>query len=397
LYTSIFFRHIAFYTNNGYLWMGSADLRTKYCEFNTGRTETPKQIEWCVDPENHLLAEALVITYPSILLIVGTNGDSNVYTYDPAIHLIPEMDGVRVLTNTYHELIQKVPKCVSSIFGINISEPSSFLFEAHRKFREKSHQSDEYLCLILDRIENAMAECIEAAGYEFDPDTQKSLIRAAQFGKGFIQAHNPEEYIQMCRKLRVLNAIRNEKVGIPLTINQFTHLTPNVLLDRLVFRKHYGLAIQIAKHLKLPETRILEHWAYHKIQFEKSDLEIVKKISEKLKDPQNKGVSFCTIAKRAEELGKVKLAIMLLELEPNQSLQVPLLLKLNEDKKALLAATQSGDTDLVYMVLMQLRETTQMAKFQMIIRDYPLAQNLYKKYCQLANQQGLKDIYLQVR
>jgi hypothetical protein len=62
-----------------------------------------------------------------------------------------------------------------------------------------------------------------------------------------------------------------------------------------------------------------------------------------------------------------------------------------------LAATQSGDTDLVYMVLMQLRETTQMAKFQMIIRDYPLAQNLYKKYCQLANQQGLKDIYLQVR
>lgn len=251
--------------------MGSADLKVKFCEFNTGRTDTPKQIEWCIDPENYLKAEAIVVTYPSLLLVVGTNGDSNAYTYDPAIVLVPEMDGVRVLTNTYHELIQKVPKCVTSIFGINISEPSSFLFEAHRKFREKSHQSDEYLCLILDRIEAAVNECIQAAGYEFDAETQKSLIRAAQFGKGFIRNHNPEEYIQMCRKLRVLNSIRNENIGIPLTINQFTHLTPSVLLDRLVFRKHYGLAQQIAKHLKLSECRILEHWAYHKIMYDKSE------------------------------------------------------------------------------------------------------------------------------
>lgn len=121
----------------------------------------------------------------------------------------------------------------------------------------------------------------------------------------------------------------------------------------------------------------------------------MNKISEKFRDNQNKGVSFCTIAKKAEEVGRTKLAIMLLELEPNQSLQVPLLLKLGEDKKALLAATQSGDTDLVYMVLMHLRENTQLSKFQMIIRDYTLAQNLYKKYCQMANVQALKDIYLQ--
>lgn len=37
-----------------------------------------------------------------------------------------------------------------------------------------------------------------------------------------------------------------------------------------MFRKHYGLAIQIAKHLKLPESRILEHWAFHKVTYDKS-------------------------------------------------------------------------------------------------------------------------------
>lgn len=388
-------RHVAMCTNTGVLWMGSSDLRTKYCDFKTGRTEIPKQMEWCIDAENPLQAEALVLTYASILLIVGINGDSNIYTYDPAIFLAPEMDGVRVLTNGYHEFIQKVPKCVSNIFGISISEPSSFLFESFRKFCERSHQSDEYLCLIMDKIDIAVSECIEAAGYEFDTETQKSLIRAAHFGKGFIKGHNPDDYIRICSILRVLNAIRADNIGIPLTINQFLHLTPTVLLDRLVFRKHYGLAIQIAKHLNIPESRILEHWAFHKIMSEKNDSEIIQKIAEKFRDISINGLSFCTIAKKAQEVGKTKLSIQLLELEPNQSLQVPLLLKLNESKRALLAATQSGDTDLIYMVLMQLKETTPLSKFQMIIREFPLAQNLYKKFCQLNNVTALKDIYLQ--
>lgn len=388
-------RYIAMCSNTGIIWMGSSDLRTKYCEFKTGRTELPKQIEWCSDADNPLKAEAIVVTYPSILLMVGINGDSNIYTYDSAIFLVPEIDGVRVLTDGFHELVQRVPKCVSNIFGISISEPSSFLFESHRKFCERSHQSDEYLCLILDKIDIAVNECIEAAGFEFDTETQKSLIRAAHFGKGFIKGHDPDEYIRISRIIRVLNALRKSDIGIPLTISQFLHLTPAVVLDRLVFRKHYGLAVEIAKHLNHSESRILLHWAYHKIMYETSDSVIIQKISEKLIDPAALNISFCMIAKKAEEVGKTKLAIQLLELEPNQSLQVPLLLKLGENKRALLAATQSGDTDLIYMVLMQLKETTPLSKFQMIIREFPLAQNLYKKYCLLNNLTALKDIYLQ--
>jgi vacuolar protein sorting-associated protein 16 len=389
-------RHIAFCTNTGIIWMGTSDLKTKYCEFDTHRTEMPKQIEWCADPENPLEADALVVVYPSILLIIGINGDSNIFTYDSStINLIAEMDGVRVISNDSHELVQKVPKCVGNIFGISISEPSSFLFESHRKYCERSHQSDEYLCLILDKIDIAVSECISASGYEYDRDTQKSLIRAAQFGKGFIKDYNPDSYIRMCKILRVLNALRSDEIGIPLTQQQLEHLTPTVVLDRLVFRKHYGLAIEIAKHLNLAESRILEHWAFHKISHETNDNEIIQKIAEKFRDPSKMGISFCKIAKKAEEVGKTKLAIKLLELEPDQTLQVPLLLQLNENKKALLAATQSGDTELIYLVLMHLKETTPLSKFQMIIREFPLALNLYKKHCQLNNTTALKDIFLQ--
>lgn len=100
------------------------------------------------------------------------------------------------------------------------------------------------------------------------------------------------------------------------------------MLDRLVFQKHYGLAIQIAKHLKLSEARILEHWAFHKVAHDKSergrheisevlfsfclfsdDDEVARKISDKLRSANVQGISFCNIAKKAQELGRKKLAI----------------------------------------------------------------------------------------
>jgi len=45
--------------------------------------------------------------------------------------------------------------------------------------------------------------------------------QAAQFGKGFIPHLNSDSYVEMCRLLRVLNAVRDHKIGIPLTCTQY--------------------------------------------------------------------------------------------------------------------------------------------------------------------------------
>jgi hypothetical protein len=45
--------------------------------------------------------------------------------------------------------------------------------------------------------------------------------QAAQFGKGFIPDLNCDSYVKMCRLLRVLNAVRDHKIGIPLTCTQY--------------------------------------------------------------------------------------------------------------------------------------------------------------------------------
>lgn len=87
-----------------------------------------------MDSESDNDAQAVVISFSSLLLVVTIAGDSNKYSYDQPIFLIPEMDCIRILSSVCHEIIQKVPKCVKNIFAINSQEPSSWLFEAHKKY-----------------------------------------------------------------------------------------------------------------------------------------------------------------------------------------------------------------------------------------------------------------------
>lgn len=87
-----------------------------------------------MDSEHNSQADAIVISYPSLLLVVTVAGDSNMYSYDSVPFLIPEMDCVRILSNTEHEMLQKVPTCVNNIFAINSQKPSSYLFGAYQKY-----------------------------------------------------------------------------------------------------------------------------------------------------------------------------------------------------------------------------------------------------------------------
>ncbi|XP_066993326.2 vacuolar protein sorting-associated protein 16 homolog isoform X1 [Anabrus simplex] len=384
-------RHVALFSDSGHLWIGSADLRKNYRDFNTKCPSRPKQLVWCG-------TEAVIGYWDNVLLLVGREGDYINYSYDSTIYLVPEMDGVRVLSAFTHEMIQKVPVVVQQIFRINSTQPGSYLLEASRQFQKQSHRADEYIRLVKDQLDVAVKHCIEAAGYEFDTEIQKSLIQAARFGKGFLPDHNPDSYVKMCRVLRVLNAVRHPRIGIPLTYTELQHLTLRILLDRLVLRRHYYLAIQIAKYLRLPDvegsSRILAHWACYKVKQTQLDREqVAREIADKL--GYAPGVSYSEIADKANNCGRKQLAVKLIDYEPRASLQVPLLLRLEEYRPALVKAIESGNTDLVHTVLDQLRENMPLGDFQLTIRNYPVAQALYLKYCRDHNPETLRDIYVQ--
>ncbi|KAK9730593.1 Vps16, N-terminal region [Popillia japonica] len=383
-------KHIALLTDAGYLWMGSSDLTKKYCEVDTEVCSTLSQIVWCGN-------EAVVLFFgdKKMLLIVGKHGEMMSFTYDSLVHLVEEVDGVRVISSSQHELVQKVPEVVQKIFRINSTEPGSFLLEASKQFQKRSHRADEYISLVKDNLQVAVEQCIKAAGYEFDTDVQKMLIRAAQFGKCFVANIDADEYVQMCRELRVLNTVRDRKIGIPLTYTQLHCQGYKVLLDRLVASHHYYLAIEIAKYLKMSDkdgtSRILAHWAKYKVSKHGVNDEILsKQIAEKLGYAPS--ISFSDIANAAVSAGRKTLAIKLLEYESKASEQVQLLLQLEEYRQALIKALESGDTDQAYKVILKSRDKMSNIDFKGMLQEFPVALSLYIKFCREYNSVSLRDI-----
>uniref|UniRef100_A0A9J7ZN93 Vacuolar protein sorting-associated protein 16 homolog n=1 Tax=Cyprinus carpio carpio TaxID=630221 RepID=A0A9J7ZN93_CYPCA len=171
-----------------------------------------------------------------------------------------------------------------------------------------------------------------------------------------------------------------------------------VLIDRLVYRKLYLLAIEVCRYLKTPEyqgvSRVLKHWACYKVQQkEESDEVIAKAVSVKLADAA--GISYSEIATKAYESGRTELAIKLLEFEPRSGEQVPLLLKMKKSPLALSKAIESGDTDLVYTVVMYLKNELNRGDFFMMLRNQPVALSLYKQFCKHQEQETLKDLFNQ--
>ncbi|XP_043465460.1 vacuolar protein sorting-associated protein 16 homolog [Leptopilina heterotoma] len=384
-------RHIALYSDTGHLYLGSVDFKDKYCECSTNMKETLTDIAWCG-------TEAVVCNWDSTVMIIGRSGETMVYTYDGPVHLVTEIDGVRIISSFSHEMIQKVPNVVQKIFRINSTDAASYLLEASKQFHKKSHKADSYMDLVKEKLDHAVIDCVDASSHEFNFETQKLLMRAAKYGKGFSKTINPEHYVSMCRTLRILNAVRHPNIGIPLTYTQLNALTSQVLLDRLVARRHYYLSIQIARHLRLSEvdgeSRILAQWACYKVKQTQLDKEqIAEEIADKL--GYAPGVSYSEIALRAADCGRKQLAIKLIDYEPRAQLQVPLLLRLGEEKAALNKAVESGNTDLVYTVILHLREHMSLRDFQMAIMHCPLAMALYIKYCQSHNRETLRDIYNQ--
>ncbi|XP_062303702.1 vacuolar protein sorting-associated protein 16 homolog [Osmerus eperlanus] len=395
---SFSYKYLALFTDSGHVWMGSSNLKNKISEVETKVRTPPKQMVWCRRPKSR--QASVVIMWDRLLLVAGECKDTIQYPLEEECVLVAELDGVRLVGGARHELLQEVPAACEDIFKIASMAPGALLLEAHKEYEKSSQKADEYLREIKEQsvLGEAVRQCVEAAGYEHEPDTQKTLLRAASFGKCFLSNFPPDQFVSMCRDLRVLNAVRDYNVGIPLTHSQYKQMTVQVLIDRLVYRKLYPLAIEICRYLKTPEyqgvSRVLKHWACCKVQQkEEADDVIARAVSVKLAEAA--GISYSEIATRAYECGRTELAIKLLEFEPRSGEQVPLLLKMKRSQLALSKAIESGDTDLVYTVVTYLKNEMNRGDFFMTLRNQPVALSLYRQFCKHQEQDTLKDLFNQ--
>ncbi|XP_032879449.1 vacuolar protein sorting-associated protein 16 homolog [Amblyraja radiata] len=392
------YKWLALFTDTGSIWLGSSSLKDMLCMIDTNFQTAPKQFVWCNRPKSS--NPTVIGIWDKLLFIAGRAEETIKFYLDEDVHLVPEIDGVRIISSNAHEFLHEVPPACQDIFKIASMAPGALLLEAHKEYEKESQKADEYLREIKEQnlLYEAVEQCIEAAGNEYEPQMQKALLRAASFGKCFISNFPPDTFVKMARDLRVLNAIRDYAVGIPLSYPQYKQLTIEILIDRLILRKLYPLAIKICEYMKISEfqgaSRILAHWACYKVQQkEEPDDSIARAINHKLGDTP--GISYSEIAAKAYDCGRTELAIKLLEYEPRSGEQVPLLLKMKRSQLALLKAIESGDTDLVYTVVAHLKNEMNRGDFFMTLQNQPVALSLYRQFCKHQEPETLKDLFNQ--
>ena len=175
-----------------------------------------------------------------------------------------------------------------------------------------------------------------------------------------------------------------------------------------------------APALHSPQEQVLLHWAFAKISSPSSshlsDQDLKEQIMARFKECLPGGSAtvlvcgrFAPIAAHAQSLGRYRLSLKLLEEEGSCSLQVPLLLSLSLSlslmsssssssshhhnqhqgeeaefdvlQRALKKAIESGDVDLVYLVLFQTFKRKSANDFWALVSSRALARNLFVKFC----------------
>ncbi|KAG5017440.1 hypothetical protein JHK85_023576 [Glycine max] len=413
---------LASFTHDGRLLVTTSDLTGVIIERDCESALPPQQIAWCG-------MDAVLLYWDDMLLMMGPEGEPVHYLFDEPIILIPECDGVRILSNTSMEFLQRVPDSTVSIFTIGSTSPAALLYDAldhfDRRSAKETDQSnrhfvdelrhvfgiklkkedlyfiwilvdvpDENLRLIRSSLPEAVEACVDAAGHEFDVSRQQTLLRAASYGQAFCSNFQRDRIQEMCKILRVLNAVRSPEIGIPLSIQQYKLLTPSVLIGRLINAHQHLLALKVSEYLGMNQEVVIMHWACSKITASLAipDVTLLEILLDKLK--LCKGISYAAVAAHADKNDRRKLAALLVEHEPRSSKQVPLLLSIGEEDIALIKATECGDTDLVYLVLFHIWQKRQPLEFFGTIQARPLARDLFVTYARIYKHEFLKDFFL---
>ncbi|KAG2326496.1 hypothetical protein Bca52824_009224 [Brassica carinata] len=274
---------------------------------------------------------------------------------------------------------------------IGSTSPAALLYDALDHFDRRSAKADENLRLIRSSLSEAVESCIDAADHEFGVTRQRALLRAANYGQAFSRL----VFKGMTVTAIFSVTVRDPDIGIPLSIQQYKLLTPVVLFSRLINAHSQLLALRISEYLGMNKEVVIMHWACAKITASSStpDAHLLEILLDKLQ--LCRGISYAAVATHADNCGRRKLAAMLVKHEPRSTKQVcSSLLSIGEEDTGLVKATESGDTDLVYLVIWQKRPPLE---FFAILQGRVLARDLFVAYARLEENFFFKTTLLEAK
>lgn len=83
---------LAFYTEDGKVWVVSGDWSEKLSEYDSRVKTVPKDMQWCG-------SNAVALAWEDEVHLIGPKSAATKFYYDTWVHLLPDVDGIRLLTN----------------------------------------------------------------------------------------------------------------------------------------------------------------------------------------------------------------------------------------------------------------------------------------------------------
>ncbi|ODV80882.1 vacuolar protein sorting-associated protein 16 [Suhomyces tanzawaensis NRRL Y-17324] len=386
-------------------------------EYNLlNESHLPYQIAWCSN-------DAICISLKDEIKLIGPNQNSVSFFYDIDEEeedfdidlilndttttdgdlsftipiLLTQSDGLKIITSSSVEFINKVPDSQINLYQIGSSSSSSILLDCIDKLSNHASKADTNISLLKsdNSLESAITECLEVVLEEFDQTWQKKILRAVSFGKTYfgddgLNSYDSSHYLKTINLVKILNQIKTLDFGIFLTYGELLNIGWESFFKMLLNRDQYLLSLKIMDllHLNQFKDMVYIHWCCYKVRKEMnlSDAELLKIISNKLYSFSNSNeipdakkrnyVSVEQITDAAYEEGRITLCKLLIDFEPSIQKKISQYFKYDETELGLIKAFQTGEYDLIKFILLHLQKELSISQFFKVLNQNEIKNEL---------------------
>ncbi len=278
---------------------------------------------------------------------------------------LTEIDGLRVITHKYLYFISKVSKELYHTCYPFSNHPAKKLLNAFKLDLEKSPNSDSEIRKIIEQLGDAIKTLLIAASkisyYDENNDKKKIqfyLLKAAQYGKNYVQNLNYDFFVQTCQEIRVLNNLHccQNINDIPRYITYSEYKTIKDIIKILIRQNNFALAYDVCKYLNLDYSIHIIFQKYASSQIKKlgnasiqEQNQLYEKISKQLKNIPN--ISYIKLAKRAFKYGAHEIGSKFLKEEKSILTKIPQYIKLRDWDTAILLSIDTYDRNVIFSVI----------------------------------------------
>ncbi|KAF7998790.1 hypothetical protein HF325_006855 [Metschnikowia pulcherrima] len=296
--------------------------------------------------------------------------------------IFTQIDGLTIITRNKIEFLSRVPVASVNVFLVGSTHAAAVLLDCVEQLSHHASKADLNISLLTAEglLVDAIDGCLHAALEEFLPDLQKALMKAASFGKVYVEnGYNADKYLRVLNTLKVFNQLRLPEVGLFLTNLQASEIGWPTIIEMLLSRSLYVLALSIVEILDLKDCKppIFVHWCCGKIRAERDldDIELFRIVLKRLlaasdhKGPVRNYISAQPIFDVALQEGRLDLCKLLVNLEPLAPVKIKQLLRIDEVDLALIKCFQTCDYDSCVWMLRHLKKTLSAVEFQRVLNQ----------------------------